>query len=74
MMTMRDPLEWEERRREVIREVERERLAAQMPARHGAAYRLFCRSLAWLGGRLSAWGSRLQTRYAPQAMAQEAGR
>lgn len=74
MMTMRDPLEWEEHRRDLLREAEAAHLAAGLPARQGAAHRLACRGLAWLGARLSAWGSRLQARYAPQAMAQEAGR
>ncbi|HOG45436.1 MAG TPA: hypothetical protein PLJ35_14670 [Anaerolineae bacterium] len=67
MVTMRDILELEERRRELRREADMSRLCAALPARHGVGRRLLSRALAGLGRRLSAWGGRLQARYAAEA-------
>lgn len=53
----------EEQTRELLREVERERLARLALAGRTRGAPILCRTLAGLGGRMVAWGSRLQERY-----------
>ena len=48
---------------EWLREVERDRLARLALAGRQGERRFLCRVLAGLGGRMVAWGSRLQQRY-----------
>ncbi len=64
--SMRDILELEERRRDMMREAQQARLCAGLPRRQGMASRLLSRVLAALGRRLSTWGSRLQARHAAE--------
>jgi hypothetical protein len=52
-----------ERRRDMLREADREQLAASASARYTPHTRLYDPALAWFGGWLIAWGSRLQQRY-----------
>ena len=63
MFTWSNVLVHQERRRELLREADEERLARQALAGRGGRRRFYCRALIWLGRRLVAWGYRLQARY-----------
>ena len=53
----------QERYKDLLREAERYRLAQQALAGREKRDRFHRRALTWLGGRLVAWGWRLQERY-----------
>lgn len=53
------------RHEEIQREAERNRLLASQVSRHQQAAPLTPRYLYQLGGLLNRWGSRLETRFAP---------
>jgi hypothetical protein len=53
----------QERHKDLLREVERDRLVRQALAGRAKRDHLHCRALIWLGRRLVAWGWSLQARY-----------
>jgi hypothetical protein len=53
----------QERHKDLLREVERDRLVRQALAGRLKRDPFHCRALIWLGRRLVAWGCSLQERY-----------
>ena len=67
MYTWVDVLVHQERRRDLVREAEQDRLMQRALAGHSGRARFYCQALTWLGGRLAAWGLHLQERYSVTA-------
>ncbi len=67
MLGMPEIWDLEERRRDLLREVEHDRLCARARAARRAERGVGRRGLFWLGCRLSAWGRSLEERYGPAA-------
>jgi len=59
-----EPLVHRERHFDMLREVEMDRLVRLAAGAPAETLSLRARALAWLGGRLSAWGELLERRYA----------
>ena len=55
----------QERRKDLLREADRERIIRQALAGRDRRNHFYCQALTWLGDRLVTWGSRLQERYGP---------
>ncbi len=68
MLTWEDFLGQQERYKDLLREVERNRFIRQALARYERRNYFYCRALVWLGQRLIAWGWRLQERYSGGAV------
>ncbi|MCR4407623.1 MAG: hypothetical protein NUW24_12005 [Anaerolineae bacterium] len=63
MITWHDFLAQQERYKDLLYETENHRLVRQMLTGRERRERFYCRTLAWLGRHLSAWGRDLQERY-----------
>jgi len=63
MLNWKDVWAQQERYKDALREAESDRLARQALAGREMDHRFYCQALTWLGGRLVAWGWRLQERY-----------
>lgn len=59
----RDYLVERERYKDLLREVERDRLVRRALTGREKRYRFYCGAVSWLGRWLVVWGWRLQQRY-----------